>query len=86
MVRSLAEYNLQVDVCDPWADPEEVQSLYGFPLLQDCKQLSDRYDVIVLTVAHQEFLSLDLEKIKNTSAVVFDVKSFLPLSQIDARL
>tara|TARA_B100001146_G_scaffold223252_1_gene237468 strand:+ start:549 stop:1826 length:1278 start_codon:yes stop_codon:yes gene_type:complete len=86
VVRNLEEYNLQVDVCDPWASTEEVQLLFGFPLLSDCNKLSDRYDVIVLTVAHQEFLRLDLEKFKNTTAVVFDVKSFLPLSQIDARL
>ena len=86
VVRSLAEYNLQVDVCDPWANPEEVQSLFGFSLQEDCSQLDTRYDVIVLTVAHQEFLTLDLTKLKNESAVVFDVKSFLPFTEIDARL
>lgn len=86
VVRSLAEYNLQVDVCDPWANPEEVESLFGFSLQGDCSQLDTRYDAIVLTVAHQEFLTLDLTKLKNESAVVFDVKSFLPFTEIDARL
>ncbi len=86
VINSLKEYNLEVDVCDPWANPEEVKELFGFSLLEDCSDLKHQYDAIVLSVAHQEFLNLELNSLKNKNSVVFDVKSYLPIEKIDARL
>lgn len=86
VIKSLKEYNLEVDVCDPWANAEEVRELFGFSLLERCSDIEDQYDAIVLTVAHKEFLNLDLNQFKNKNSVVFDVKSCLPIEHIDARL
>mgnify|MGYP001317025555 CR=1 FL=1 len=86
VIRNLEEYGLNVEVCDTWASKEEVKKEFGFSLFSDVTDLQKKYEVIVLTVAHQAFLEIDLSKIRNEKSVVFDVKSFLPLSQIDARL
>lgn len=79
---ALADYGLDIDVYDPWANPEEVQHEYGITSLQ--KLPDTQYDAIVLTVAHQEFLDLDLNNLKKENTVVFDVKGVL--ANYDGRL
>jgi len=86
VIDSLKEYNLEVDVCDPWANPEEVKSIFDLELITDCKELESTYDTIVLCVSHQEFLALDFQALRKPETVVFDVKSFLPKEIIDGRL
>ena len=44
------------------------------------------YDVILLAVAHNEFLSLDFNKIKNENTVIFDAKAILNRDIVDSRL
>jgi UDP-N-acetyl-D-galactosamine dehydrogenase len=85
VIDELKTYNMQVDVCDPWANKEEVKTLFGIDLLR-CEELKTTYDSIVLAVSHKEFLDLDFKALKNKHSVVFDVKSFLPTHQIDGRL
>lgn len=86
VINELKAYNMQVDVCDPWANPEEVKSIFGIDLLTDCSQIQSKYDSIVLCVSHQEFLELDFPALKNENAILFDVKSFLPKESVDGRL
>ncbi|SDG82856.1 nucleotide sugar dehydrogenase [Psychroflexus sediminis] len=85
VIKELQTYNMNVDVCDPWADKDEVKTLFGIDLLR-CEEINSTYDSIVLAVSHKEFLRLDFSALKNEKAVVFDVKSFLPTEQIDGRL
>ncbi len=85
VIKELEAYNMQVDVCDPWADKNEVKSLFDIDLLR-CEDLASTYDSIVLAVSHNEFLNLNFQSLKNDKAVVFDVKSFLPTHIIDGRL
>ena len=75
VIKHLKEYETNVTIYDPWANPEEVQHEYGLQTLKDCP--TDTYDAIVLTVAHTEFLQLDLEHLKNGGTVVYDVKGIL---------
>ncbi|PJX28497.1 UDP-N-acetyl-D-galactosamine dehydrogenase [Psychroflexus sp. S27] len=86
VINELKAYNMQVDVCDPWANPEEVKSIFEIDLLTDCSQIQSKYDSIVLCVSHQEFLELDFPALKNENAILFDVKSFLPKESVDGRL
>lgn len=86
VIEELKAYNLNVDVCDPWANPDEVNSIFGIKLISDCDKLDKKYDTIVLCVSHNEFLTMDLSQLKKPETVVFDVKSCLPLDHIDARL
>ena len=84
VIQSLKEYNINVDVCDPWADEEEVKLVYG---VDSVKELPNKkYDAIVLAVAHNEFNGIDLASIKKDGAVVYDVKSFLPKDKRDKAL
>lgn len=85
VIEELKAYNMQVDVCDPWANKEEVKTLFDINILR-CKDISSTYDSIVLAVSHSEFLELDLEALQNEKSVIFDVKSFLPTHKIDGRL
>ncbi|RKW63410.1 MAG: nucleotide sugar dehydrogenase, partial [Riemerella sp.] len=44
----------------------------------------DKYEAVVLGVAHKEFLDLDIENLKKENAVVYDVKGFL--KDVDMKL
>ena len=88
IVRTLRRYNVQVDVHDPWIDPAEAQHEYGLPCLADLPA-PGQYAAIVLAVGHRQFIELGEAGIKalgQPGAVLFDVKSMLPLGAADARL
>ncbi|SFS97233.1 nucleotide sugar dehydrogenase [Sphingobacterium wenxiniae] len=85
IVRDLETYGLLVDVYDPWASSEEVKHEYGIdchPELVEGRQ----YEAVILAVAHQEFLQLDISTLKKETAVVFDIKACLDRDLVDARL
>jgi len=82
--KELQEYGVDVDIYDPWANPEEVMHEYGVNI---CKELPQKtYDAIILAVAHNEFLTLDINKLKNDQAVVYDIKACLDRDLVDGRL
>lgn len=82
--KELKQFGLNVDVYDPHADKHEVKEEYGIQLTNG---ISGPYDTIVLAVAHNEFLELDLHKLKNgNDTVIFDTKACLDRNLIDARL
>ena len=79
----LVQFGLAVDVFDPHADVTQVKSEYNIQLIQS----PAKYDAIILTVAHKEFLQLDLDGLKNGShTVIFDSKAALDRDSVDARL
>jgi len=83
VVRQLESYEMDVDIYDPWANPQELQKEYGLISTQDLPK--NKYQAIVLCVAHQEFLELDLNLLKSQNAVVYDVKGVLG-DKCDAKL
>jgi UDP-N-acetyl-D-galactosamine dehydrogenase len=89
IVRGLQGYHAHVDVYDPWIDVADAQHEYGLNCLRDSPSLGT-YDAIVLAVAHHQFLSLGEAGIKafarDERAVLYDVKSILPLGAADGRL
>jgi len=87
VVRGLEEFGCQVDVYDPWAEPEEVRREYGFTSVEKLDMLKPgSYDAIVLAVAHSEFAALDFQHFRKPAAVVFDIKGLLPRHMVDGRL
>jgi len=84
VLASLQDYGLIVDVYDPWANAEEVRHEYGYELQTSLE--NQKYEGIVLGVAHKEFQGLDLNSLKSEIAVVYDVKGILTNEQIDQRL
>lgn len=86
IIKEFQTYDVQVDVYDPWASVDEVKHEYGLDLITTTNALKAHYDAIVLAVSHKEFLQIDIQALKATNAVIFDVKSLLPANQVDARL
>jgi UDP-N-acetyl-D-galactosamine dehydrogenase len=75
VIKNLKEYGTNVTIFDPLANPAEVMHEYG---LETSKTMpSEKFDAVVLAVSHKEFLALDLDKFKNGSTVVYDVKGVL---------
>lgn len=83
VIRALEDYGIEVSVYDPWANPKEV--LHEYKLVTTDSIPKQKFDTIVLGVAHREFLSLDLDQFKNSNSVVYDVKGVLK-GQIDGKL
>jgi UDP-N-acetyl-D-galactosamine dehydrogenase len=84
VISSLRAYNTQIEVYDPWANPEEVQQFYG---VVSSKEIPNKkFDAIILTVAHKEFLEMDLNLLKKQESVVYDVKNILPKEVRDKSL
>lgn len=75
VVAALADYGIQVTIFDPWAKPSEVE--HEYKLITTNELPSDTFDAIVLGVAHNEFKTIDLSKLKKTNGVLFDVKGVL---------
>ncbi|WP_295768782.1 nucleotide sugar dehydrogenase [uncultured Mucilaginibacter sp.] len=87
IIRTLEEYDTRCEVYDPWANPIEVEAEYSLAIHNKIDSLSGSYDAIVLAVAHQEFLSLNISNLKRLQhAVVYDIKSILPASISSGRL
>jgi UDP-N-acetyl-D-galactosamine dehydrogenase len=87
VVRNLQEFGCRVDIFDPWADPEDIRKEYQLESVNDFSQISGKkYDVIVLAVAHRQFLELDIAALKSSKAIVYDIKSVLPADLVDDRL
>jgi UDP-N-acetyl-D-galactosamine dehydrogenase len=81
--RELSDFGMEVDVYDPWANKAEVKKEHGIDLVAE---LGTNYDAIVLTVAHQEFLNLPYASLKAENGIIFDIKSVLDRTLVDARL
>jgi UDP-N-acetyl-D-galactosamine dehydrogenase len=81
--QELKNFDIQVDVYDPWANPEEVMHEYGITVVNELPK--EHYSAAILAVAHKEFADLDIRSITN-KGVVFDVKGVLNKDLVDARL
>jgi len=70
IIRELQEYGCEVDVYDPWADPDEVRDEYGIELVGGASDLDRRgYDGICLAVAHEKFRGIDVRGLLNGESV-----------------
>lgn len=85
IVKRLREYQIQVCIHDPLADSKQVKQEYGV-ICENGESVQRRYDAVILAVAHQQFKDLDISLLCNENAVVYDIKSMLPESMVDARL
>ena len=86
IVRELETYNVNVDVYDPWATAAEVKHEYGLDLLSSKKDISKKYDGIIIAVSHKEFKEMDLNEYVADRHIIFDVKSTLPKDKSHGRL
>jgi len=81
--KSLIKLKIKVDLFDPHAINEEVVKSFKIKLIE---KINQKYDVIILAVAHDEFLKMDLVNFKKSNGIIYDVKSILDKKIITARL
>ena len=95
VVKELKEYNILVDIYDPYVDKNEARKEYGFDLLNELPSPSKFegsggiYDAILIVVAHEKFKKMnpqDIRSLGKDNYVLFDVKYILPPQDSDLRL
>jgi UDP-N-acetyl-D-galactosamine dehydrogenase len=79
----LINFDINVEVYDPWAKPHEVKHEYDIEISNSFPK--GNYAAVILAVAHKEFLDLDIRSL-TPNGVVFDVKGILSKNVIDSRL
>jgi UDP-N-acetyl-D-glucosamine/UDP-N-acetyl-D-galactosamine dehydrogenase len=87
IVKELADYHVQADVFDPWANAAEAQHEYGITLVQ--QPAAGSYDAIIIAVAHHQFKAMGLDAIRalgKPEHVLYDLKYLLPAADSDLRL
>lgn len=87
IITGLSSYGMQVDVYDPWVEPAVAQEELSVSLVDTPDEHA--YDAIILAVAHKEFRALTMDELGkwgNGNTTIYDVKSILPKTEVDARL
>lgn len=83
VITALEDYGIQVTTYDPWANPKEV--LLEYNIISTDSLPKEKYDAIVLGVAHKEFLQLDFSSFQKSISVLYDVKGILKI-EVDGKL
>ena len=84
LINALKSYGVNISIHDPWANEDEVMLEYG---LKSAKSLTnEKFDAIVLTVAHSKFKELNLSLLKRKNSIVYDVKNFISNNEVNNRL
>lgn len=84
MLEELRDTNAVVEVYDPWVDPDAAAKDYGIRLKHDAPE-PGKYDAVILTVAHRQFVGADAElppkSLVRPGGIVFDVKGAVPQAE-----
>ncbi|MNR52716.1 UDP-glucose/GDP-mannose dehydrogenase family, UDP binding domain [compost metagenome] len=83
MISALEDYGIQVTIFDPWANPVEVKHEYGYTMVNDVPKTA--FDAVVLGVAHTEFIDLDINSLRKSCSILYDVKGVL-VDGVDGKL
>ncbi len=82
---TLNEYTNNITVYDPQANANEVKHEYNVDVVNELP-CGEKFDAVVLAVAHKEFAELDVKSLTVENGVIYDVKGILPKEIIDGRL
>lgn len=85
IVKALKEYNLNITIFDPWANPVAVQREYGLNVVNELPR-DEKFDAAIAAVAHREFEGMDITSVLKPNHVIFDVKATRCITEVDARL
>lgn len=87
IVHELEEYNIEVDIYDPWVDSASAQHEYDITPID--KPVADQYDGIILAVAHEQFIDMGIDNIRalgKDDHVLYDLKYIFTKDETDIRL
>lgn len=85
VIAELQDFGCKIDVYDPWADAAEVKHEYGIEMIP-APDANAHYSAVVFAVSHNEFKEIDLDSLRNSGTVLFDIKGFLDKDKVDGRL
>ena len=88
IVAALRGYSVDVDIYDPWVNPEEALHEYGLVCAAAQPEFG-QYDAIVMAVGHKQFIDMGVESIRKLgkdNSVIYDVKAVFPRQATDGRL
>lgn len=87
IVHELQEYNIAVDVYDPWVNTADAEREYSItPISQP---LLNQYDGVILAVAHEQFIKMGIDRIRalgKENHVLYDLKYVFNKEDTDIRL
>jgi UDP-N-acetyl-D-galactosamine dehydrogenase len=75
VVKALEDYGIDVNIYDPHANPEEV--MFEYNLISKTTLTREKFDAIVLGVAHSNFLEVNFSQYQKEISVLYDVKGVL---------
>lgn len=81
---TLSDYTTDITIYDPRVNVEQVKHEYGLDVINDCPK--EKYDAVILAVAHSEFIKMDVRSMTVENGVIYDVKGVLPREIVDGRL
>lgn len=88
VIAELRDFGAEVDVFDPWADPEEAVQEYGIHPVAEPEPGS--YDAMIIAVAHDQFRELGAAGLRRFGKpdhhVLYDLKYVLTPAEADIRL
>lgn len=84
--RALEEYNVNITVYDPWANPAVVKKEYGIDIVSELPE--GKFDAAIVAVGHKEFRKheVNMDALLKSPHVIYDVKGIMPREIIDGRL
>lgn len=85
IIKALKEYNVDITIFDPWANPTEVKREYDLVVINELAE-DQRFDAAIAAVAHKEFEDIDIASHLKNKHVIFDVKATRSRNEIDSRL
>lgn len=87
LINALKEYDLDLDIYDPWVSSAEVQHEYGLEPIAELPQAA--YDAVIVAVRHEQFVQMGTEQIRaltKSNSVIYDLKYLLDKADADLRL
>jgi len=80
IIEELKDFGANVDVYDPWVDPDEEKKWYTHGIISSPLEGNKKYDAIVVAVGHKQFKEYTAEtfsQLSNAKEVVIDIKNIV---------
>jgi len=75
IVHQLADFGVNIEIFDPHVDVNEVKEHYGLDVITNKNELKESYEGIMIAVAHDEFIEMDIAQLRDGDGVIYDVKN-----------
>ncbi len=80
IIDELKDFGVNVDVYDPWVDPDEEKKWYTHGIISNPLDNKKKYDAIVVAVGHKQFKAYTAEnylQLSNDKEVTIDIKNIV---------